>query len=162
MRISSIWPQLTRGIFHTIWHHAQHTKLGKKEEGADVQNDGICLLKSPITHNEALLSWGWLYTCLSMETSLEWMFCFDLVVHALKCLYLYPWVFSLLFFQSYSLSHGGMSKQLYGAGRPSRVKPQDMWVLLSFVLKSFCSLFSWMVTWWCNMQNQESLCLFFL
>lgn len=50
---------------------------GKKEEGEDVQSDGICLLKSPITHDEALLSHGWLF----METSLEWMSCFDLVIH---------------------------------------------------------------------------------
>ena len=27
------WPQLTKGIFHTIWHHAQHIKLEEEEGG---------------------------------------------------------------------------------------------------------------------------------
>jgi len=25
------WPQLTKGVFHTVWHHAQPIKLGEEE-----------------------------------------------------------------------------------------------------------------------------------
>jgi len=25
------WPKLAKGIFHTIWRHAQHIKLGEEE-----------------------------------------------------------------------------------------------------------------------------------
>ncbi|KAK4814538.1 hypothetical protein QYF61_022257 [Mycteria americana] len=39
------WPQLAKGMFHTISHHAQHIKLGKKEEGGDVRSDALVLYK---------------------------------------------------------------------------------------------------------------------
>lgn len=38
--------QLTEGICHSIWGHAQHMKLGKKKGERDVWSDSICLPKS--------------------------------------------------------------------------------------------------------------------
>lgn len=41
-------PQVTEGIFHTIWNHAQYVKLGKKEEVRDIWNNSVCIPKSPL------------------------------------------------------------------------------------------------------------------
>lgn len=41
------WPQLTQEMFQTIWHRAQHIKLG--EEGTEeVWSNGVCFPKSPL------------------------------------------------------------------------------------------------------------------
>lgn len=39
--------QVTEGIFHIVWHHAQYIKLGEKGEVGDIWND-ICIPKSPL------------------------------------------------------------------------------------------------------------------
>lgn len=41
------WSQLTTGMSHPIWYHAQHIELGEEGQG-DVQSDGICIPKSSL------------------------------------------------------------------------------------------------------------------
>ena len=75
------WPQLTKGIFHTIWHHAQHIKLGKEEgRGGHLE---WWRLSSQVTVmcDGALLSRRWLNTCLPMGSG-EWIPCFALLACA--------------------------------------------------------------------------------
>ena len=75
------WPQLTKGIFHTIWHHAQHIKLGE-EEGRGGRSEWWRLSSQvTVTHDGALLSWRWLNACLPMGSG-EWIPRFALLVHA--------------------------------------------------------------------------------
>ena len=72
------WPQLTKGIFHTIWRHAQHLKQGEEEERGGCSE--WCRLPSQVTvtRGGALLSWRWLNTCLLMG-SCELIPCFALL-----------------------------------------------------------------------------------
>lgn len=103
------WPQVTQGLSPTMWHHAQQIKLKGRRRKGDVQSDGICLAKSllhvrgpaPLRVAEQLLVHGkwWISSlfCLLMCVAFA---------HLLTCLYLNPWVFSLLpflFFPSISL-----------------------------------------------------------
>ena len=100
------WPQLSKGVFHTIWCHAQHIK------GGDIQSDSICL-QVTVKHDGALLSWRWLNTCLLMGRS-EWISCFalhaQLLLYLLNFLHINAQVFSLLLFRFSSLSHCGGSE----------------------------------------------------
>ena len=114
------WPQLTKGIFHTISHHAQHRKLG--EGGGRAERLERWRFSSQVTvrHDGALLAWRWLNTCLPMGSS-EWIPCFAFLarmvfLYLLSCLYLNPRVFSLLPFQFSPPSHQrGVPKQLHDA-----------------------------------------------
>ena len=120
-RSQDSWPELTKGIFHTLWCHVQRIKLG------EVEGRGGCLewwcLSSQVsvTHDGALLCWRWLNTCLLMGSS-EWIHCFSLFVCAqlllylLNCPYLILRVFSPLPFHFSPLSHRGeVDERLYGA-----------------------------------------------
>lgn len=40
--------QVTQGIFHSIWHQAQHIKLGEEEKRRDIFGVGVCLPKPPL------------------------------------------------------------------------------------------------------------------
>ena len=72
------WPQLTKGMSHTIGHHAQHIKLGEEEVGG--WTFGVCPPKYTIMCDGAQHSWGWLITCLPMGSS-EWIPCFAVLVY---------------------------------------------------------------------------------
>ena len=75
------WPQLTKGISHTIWRHAQHIKLGE-EEGRRAHLERWRLSSQvTVTRDGALLSWRWLNSCLTMGSG-EWIPCFALLVCA--------------------------------------------------------------------------------
>jgi len=41
----------------------------KKEEWGDIRSDGIYLPKYPLRVMGALLSWGWLHTCLPVGST---------------------------------------------------------------------------------------------
>lgn len=86
------WPQLTRGIFHTMWCLAQQYKLDERRREAG----GGCLelrhLSSQVTamHHEILFSWKWLNICLLMGSK-EWMFILY-SLHTLCLLYLFCFI----------------------------------------------------------------------
>ena len=68
------WPQLTKGIFHTVWRHAQHIKLGE-EEGRRVHSEWWHLFSQvTVKRDGALLPRRRLNTCLPMGNS-EWIPC---------------------------------------------------------------------------------------
>lgn len=73
-----IWAQLTKGIFHTTWHPAQHIKLGRKEDSGECFKLWYLSSQATITCDRALLSLGWLNTCLFMGSS-ETIPCFALL-----------------------------------------------------------------------------------
>lgn len=81
-------------------------------------------------HIGALLSCGWLNACLPMEGG-EYIPCGALLACAVffLCLYLNPWVLSLLPFQNPST--GGVSKQLCGNELPAGIKSQYLEISLS-------------------------------
>ena len=58
-----------KGMFQTLWHHAQCIKAGMKEEGGNTWRDGVLSSQVTIMCDGALLSWRWLYTCLLMGSS---------------------------------------------------------------------------------------------
>lgn len=94
------WPQITRGIFHTIWHHVQHITWEKKKKGREIRSDNVCLPKSPLYVMEPWFPEdGWTPAC-SGEGVNEFVFwlcmSMQLLLYLLKILSLNPQVFLLL------------------------------------------------------------------
>lgn len=91
------WPQLTQGVSHTIWCHAQHIKLREEEQRWDIQHLSF---KVTILHDGALIPWRWPNTCLPIRRgelfcfACTHSFCFD-------CLYLNPFTHSIISPTSY-------------------------------------------------------------
>lgn len=126
------WPQLTRGIFHTMWCLAQQYKLDERRREAG----GGCLelrhLSSQVTvmHEEALLSWKQPNICLLIGSS-EWILYFALLAHAafplpmrlpsLKTTNVCRFTLSIL----PPLTLEGMSECLCGASLHTRIKPSQ-------------------------------------
>ena len=114
------WPQLTKGISHTMWHHAQHIKLEKKE-GGDVRSGGVCLPKPLLCVMEPCFPGdGWTPACRwEAVNQFLGLLCLrvQLLLYPLNCLYLNPQVFSLLPLQFSPLSWcwRGISERLGGA-----------------------------------------------
>lgn len=73
------WIQLTKGIFPTIWHHAQYIKQGGRS-GGTIHSELQCLYSQVTTNDEALLSWRWLNISLLMVSN-ELFPCFTLLVN---------------------------------------------------------------------------------
>lgn len=61
------WPQLTKGIMQTSVV-LNNKSWGKERTRRDFQNEGICLLKSPLCDG-VLLVWRWLNTCLTKRNT---------------------------------------------------------------------------------------------
>lgn len=131
---TQLGPQLTKGIFHTIYSHAQHIKLG--EEGGKTSGIvGVCLLKSPLSWVEPCFPGcgSWLNTCLDMGRG-EWnprvallvcvAFVFPVPVSLSQPLSFLPFALSVLS-PSY---HGWISKWLSGPWLPVGVKSQHCFV----------------------------------
>lgn len=56
------WPQLTKGAFQTIWHHAQHVEL-REEGGREGCSEGWSLSSQVTIRCDGVwLSWRWLNT----------------------------------------------------------------------------------------------------
>lgn len=96
------WPQVNKGILHTICCHAQHTKLREEEGKGDVQSDGVWLTKLLLGMLESCLPGdGWALTFL-WEAVNEFLrafcLCWRLLLYPLMCLYVNPSVTSLLLF----------------------------------------------------------------
>ena len=113
-------PQLTPGMFQTIWRRAQHRELGEEGGRGGCWEWRRLSAQVTVTCDGALLSWRWLDTCLPWEVLNEFLgllcLCAWLLLYLLNCLYLNPWVFSLLCFQFSPPSHWGeVSEQLCGA-----------------------------------------------
>ena len=66
------WPQLTKGIFQTMWRHAQHIKLGEEEGRGGTFRVMVFVFPSNRYVWWSLASWRWLNTCLPMGSS-EWI-----------------------------------------------------------------------------------------
>lgn len=80
--LGQLTPTDPRGIFRTIWHHAQQYKAGvrrRKCVGA-VQSDGICLRLS-VTRDGAWLSRGWVNACPPVGGG-DWVPCVTLPAHS--------------------------------------------------------------------------------
>ena len=75
------WPQLTKGIFHATWRHAQHIKLGEGGNGGERLKWQHLSSQVTIMCDGALLSWRWLNSCLPMGSG-EWIPYFALLAHA--------------------------------------------------------------------------------
>lgn len=102
------WPQLTKGMSNTIWHHAQYLKLGKKGGREDILQSGMSS-QVTIMHDGALLSWKWLKSTCQWEAVNEFLISISLhmylLLHLLNSLYLNFCVFSLLPFLFFPPSH---------------------------------------------------------
>ena len=73
------WPQLTKGIPRPYGIVLRNKSWGKNEE--DGSSVSWCLSSHiTITYDEAMLSWRWLNTCLTMGRS-EWIPYFAVLVH---------------------------------------------------------------------------------
>jgi len=111
------WPHLTKGIFHSMWHHAQHVKLGK-EAGRGGGRWEWWHLASQVTGHvmePCFPGDGWTPAC-QREVVKEFLvllcLCAQLLLYLLNCLYLNPQVLSLLpLWFSPPLHWEGVSKQ---------------------------------------------------
>lgn len=94
---------LPKGMFPTIWHHAQHMELGEKGGRRDIWREGAP--KSPLKVMEPC-SVGHACPWEGVNESLA-LFCLHLqhLLDILNCLYLYPQDFSLLPFWFFLLPH---------------------------------------------------------
>lgn len=123
------WPQLIRGIFHTIWYHAQNiTTVGKQKEWENVQSHSNCLPKLPLHVMESSFPGdGWIPTC-TWEAVKEFFILLCLyeqfLLYLWNCLYQKPQVFSVLLSWFSPTSHPrGVNEWLSGAQLPSGFKP---------------------------------------
>ena len=94
------WPKLAKGIFHTIWCHAQHIKLGGRRRKGETFGVVVFVFPSNLRVMEPCFPGdGWTPVC-RWEAVNEFLvlLCLraQLLLSLLNCLYLSPWVFLLL------------------------------------------------------------------
>lgn len=56
------------GIFHTTECQGQPNKREEEERRGSIQRNSILSSQVTVTHDGALLSWGWVNTCLPMKS----------------------------------------------------------------------------------------------
>jgi len=127
------WPQLTKGMFCTVWRRAQRVKLG--DEGGRGGTFGVLAFGFPSNHyawrSPALLEVAehlpadgdYANEFLGLLYLHTWI-----LLYLLNHLYLNPWVFLFLLIQlSPPFQRGGRgSTCLSGARLPAGVKPQEL------------------------------------
>ena len=109
------WPQLTKMIFHTIWCHAQHIKLGEEEGSGGGHSEWcrlsitlpLCMMEPCFPGDGWTSAWQWkvVNEFLVLLCLRPW-----LLLYLLNCLYLNPRVFSLLLFWPSPPPHRGRSE----------------------------------------------------
>lgn len=91
---SAVWPQLTKTISHTVWHHAQYIKprMKKRKSSMGIWSYDICLLKQLLhAMKPCFLRDNWTSSCWSFICTHSFHFTYRTVfVSTHKFCHFYP------------------------------------------------------------------------